>query len=114
MTTNSTRTMTEPWAIQARRRYSLWLLFECNVRSDEAFVDLTDLTDFECWVWQADATADGTPLFTAEADEVWSADHFAYEALVGEIPEHHTLVHTCDTGRMCVNPRHMRLVNRGA
>jgi len=40
------------------------------------------------------------------------AHRFAYETMVGPIPEHLSLRRTCGN-RACINPEHMRLVTRG-
>ena len=61
-----------------------------------------------CWIWQSGTNADGYGLFRVDGRMV-RAHRFAYELLVGPIPEGLELDHLCRV-RNCVNPAHMEPV----
>lgn len=63
-----------------------------------------------CWNWTA-STRGGYGRFTAHrGGKTHLAHRFAYELVVGPIPEGKLLDHTCHN-RQCVNPSHLRPVN---
>jgi hypothetical protein len=61
-----------------------------------------------CWAWSAAITRGGYGHFWVDGHHV-SAHRFAYELLVGPIPEGLTLDHLCRV-RHCVNPAHLEPV----
>ena len=62
----------------------------------------------ECWLWTASRTKKGYGQFKAE--HMVYAHRFAYELLVGPIPDGLTIDHLCRV-RHCVNPDHMEPVS---
>lgn len=63
----------------------------------------------ECWLWQA-STGSGYGRIYVQGKLVM-AHRFAYEALVGAIPEGLTIDHLCRTP-LCCNPAHMEPVTK--
>lgn len=61
-----------------------------------------------CWFWTAWRNAKGYGMFRGRGPVVL-AHRFAYEMLVGPIPEGLTLDHLC-RNRACVNPDHLEPV----
>ncbi len=61
-----------------------------------------------CWLWQAGKSADGYGRFSYQGKSVTSHG-FAYQQLVGLIPDGLELDHLCRV-RECVNPSHMEPV----
>lgn len=64
----------------------------------------------ECWVWIG-STDSGYGQLQRKGKRL-QAHRFAYELLVGPIPEGLTLDHLCRT-RNCVNPIHVEPLSRG-
>jgi hypothetical protein len=64
-----------------------------------------------CWEWTGTRTK-GYGKFQAESRRTVSAHRFAYELLVGVIPDGLTLDHLC-RNRSCVNPEHLEPVTIG-
>lgn len=64
-----------------------------------------------CWEWQGQRVKGYGRLWTPEKPVV-PAHRWAYENLVGPIPEGMTLDHLC-RNHACVNPDHMDLCTRG-
>lgn len=65
----------------------------------------------ECWPWTGALSRDGYGRMRTRTSHV-GAHRFAYELLVGPIPEGLTIDHLCAT-RACVNTSHMECVTRG-
>lgn len=61
-----------------------------------------------CWLWTATKTQNGYGLFTTDG-RTGPAHRFAYELLVGPIPDGMQLDHLCRV-RECVNPDHLEPV----
>jgi hypothetical protein len=74
------------------------------------FWDKVDRVDpDECWTWQA-ATRKGYGVFFF-CGRLVPAHRFAYELLVGSVPDGLELDHLC-RNRGCVNPAHLEPVTR--
>lgn len=63
-----------------------------------------------CWLWTG-ALASGYGVLGIDGRNVF-AHRFAYELLIGPIPEGLTLDHLCRI-RRCCNPSHLEIVTRG-
>lgn len=61
-----------------------------------------------CWLWTAACNDFGYGIFRVNGRNV-RAHRFAYEQLVGVIPDGTELDHLCDTPA-CVNPEHLKAV----
>jgi len=62
-----------------------------------------------CWIWVAGLLRSGYGQFSPMAGKNVRAHRFAYELLVGPIPEGLTLDHLCRV-HSCVNPTHLEPV----
>jgi hypothetical protein len=62
-----------------------------------------------CWLWTAGLSQDGYGLFREGPGRTRPAHRWAYEHIVGEIPEGLQLDHLCRV-RNCVNPNHLEPV----
>ncbi len=67
-------------------------------------------TDSDCWRWLGKINTYGYACFWYRGGE-YKASRFAYELLVGEIPEGLEIDHLC-RNRGCVNPTHLEPVTR--
>lgn len=65
----------------------------------------------ECWVWRGTLSSDGYASMSLNRKKT-RAHRFAYELLVGVIPEGLTLDHLC-LNKVCVNPAHLEPVTFG-
>lgn len=63
----------------------------------------------ECWEWQATRLPNGYGRFYPESNRGVVAHRFAYELLVGPIPDGLMIDHLC-RNRGCVNPAHLEPV----
>lgn len=66
-----------------------------------------------CWIWTGGKTRGGygqfTPITTGPEAKTWKAHRFAYDIMVGPIPDGLQLDHLCRV-RHCVNPEHLEPV----
>lgn len=72
----------------------------------ERFWEKVDRTG-DCWLWVAGTTTRGYGRFRVEGKLVYP-HRFAYELLVGKIPDGTTLDHRYSCPKRCVNPAHLR------
>ncbi len=63
----------------------------------------------KCWPWLAYRNRDGYGIFRAATDRRVPAHRFAYELVIGPIPDGLEIDHLCRV-RDCVNPAHMEPV----
>lgn len=62
----------------------------------------------DCWIWNGSRTTKGYGTFWAER-ATWYAHRFAYEALIGPIPDGLVIDHLC-RNPACVNASHLEAV----
>jgi hypothetical protein len=75
--------------------------------ADERFWEKVTLAgDDACWEWTAAKSSDGYGSFNAGDCQIVSSHRWAYEQVVGPIPEGLELDHLC-RNRACVNPDHL-------
>lgn len=65
-----------------------------------------------CWYWTAAVNHHGYPKFELRGQTL-AVHRYAYEKLVGLIPEEYTLDHLNCTSHRCIRPDHMQVVTRG-
>jgi hypothetical protein len=65
-------------------------------------------SDTGCWIWQAGLNHAGYGHFSVDKRMV-RAHRFAYELLVGQIPDGLVLDHRCEN-TACVNPEHLQAI----
>ena len=64
-----------------------------------------------CWLWTGFKERKGYGYFR-DGDFVWKAHRYAYELLVGPIPDGATIDHAVCGNTSCVNPAHLEPVSR--
>lgn len=74
----------------------------------ERFWDKVEFTGF-CWLWTAHINSGGYGTFRGRDRRMVKAHRFAYETLLGPIPNGQHLDHLCRV-RRCVNPDHLEAV----
>jgi hypothetical protein len=81
---------------------------------DDRFWDNVDIAD-DCWEWQRSCRTSGYGQYSTWKDgkrvKNWLAHRYAYEQVVGPIPEGLEIDHLC-RNRRCVNPDHLEPVTR--
>jgi len=75
--------------------------------ADVRFWTRVEKTDW-CWLWKG-AKREGYGLFNISHDTQVAAQNFAYQLMVGPIPDGLLLDHLC-RNRACVNPVHLQPV----
>ena len=66
----------------------------------------------KCWHWTGTTDGSGHGMFKVDLQWGQRAHRFAYEHLVGPIPEGHIVHHDCGNPA-CVRPEHLRPMTRG-
>ncbi len=79
-----------------------------DLTAEERFWMKVDRTA-DCWIWKACQTPHGYGQFSV-AGRIVMAHRFAYEVLVGPIPDGHVIDHLC-RNRGCVNVAHMEVTD---
>jgi len=64
----------------------------------------------KCWLWNRSVRSDGYGTYYANGKQNY-AHRFAYETLVGPVPEGMQLDHLCRV-RNCINPKHLEPVTQ--
>lgn len=78
--------------------------------AEERFWSKVDRSEPDgCWLWLAHRSPGGYGRFAVTRTHRVQAHRFAYEQIVGPIPDGLTLDHLCRT-RACVNPVHLEPV----
>ena len=83
--------------------------------TQERFWQKVQFTHDGCWFWLGSPDKDGYGRFhlgsrTDKSRHAVFAHRFAYEFLVGSIPNNMTIDHICRTHN-CVNPSHLRILS---
>lgn len=66
----------------------------------------TQLSNQECWLWEAGKDLDGYGVFQIGTKKTGKAHRFSYQHFKGKIPDGMMICHHCDTPS-CVNPDHL-------
>ena len=64
-----------------------------------------------CWYWTGATDSGGYSKFKLRGKTI-VLHRYAYERLIGEIPDEMTIDHLSCTSRRCINPAHMQIVTR--
>ena len=64
-----------------------------------------------CWYWTGACNHHGYPRFELRKQS-WLVHRYAYDRLVGPIPDDMTLDHLQCTSHRCIHPGHMQVVTR--
>lgn len=67
--------------------------------------------DCGCWFWTGAVNHHGYPRFELRG-QAWLVHRYAYDRLVGPIPDEMTLDHRTCTSHRCIHPGHMDVVTR--
>lgn len=76
----------------------------------DGFLARVEMDAAGCWLWTGGVTGGGYGYYWAEG-RMRRAHRYAYEAVVGPIPDGMDLDHLCRV-RTCVNPDHLEPVTR--
>ena len=76
----------------------------------DTFITRVNKTD-TCWLWSGNKNSNGYGLVSIDGKTV-QVHRYAYEVLVGPIPDGLTIDHLCRV-RLCVNPDHLEVVTLG-
>jgi hypothetical protein len=77
-------------------------------QAEERFWKRVEITD-GCWLWPGTRNAKGYCQFSVDGKKIY-VHRFAYELLVGPIPEGQELDHRHTCPKNCVRPTHLRVV----
>jgi hypothetical protein len=69
----------------------------------------TIICDCGCWIWTGARNPKGYPRFELRG-QAWLVHRYAYEKLIGPIPDELTLDHRMCTSHRCIHPEHMDVV----
>lgn len=82
-----------------------------KIQPPKSFIEKYEVKETGCWEWIAARTGGYGKYWNPFRKSGDWAHRFAYELLVGEIPEGLQLDHLC-RNRACVNPAHLEPVTR--
>ena len=71
-----------------------------------SFEQRREVTEDGCWLWTGWRNHDGYGVYYS-TDRTTFVHRLSYQMFVGEIPEGHTIHHTCQQ-RACFNPEHLQ------
>lgn len=77
---------------------------------EERFWEKVDASG-DCWEWTASLNHNGYGKFGISPSHSVLAHRFAWQTLIGDIPERMVIDHLCRNPR-CVNPDHLRVTTR--
>lgn len=82
----------------------------CSDEMWDKFIQRVEVTTNGCWIWTGAKTGGGYGIMSHHSENI-STHRFAYEAVIGPIPEKLHIDHLC-RNRICCNPIHLEPVTQ--